>query len=286
MMAPHRALASVLAASLALAAPEARAADPPLDEIFLKDGTFVRGTIVEYLPARSVAIRSAADGQVLRYPWAEVATTTVASRAPAPAPEPFGEDDAPLLHVAVTRPARVRLHEVLTPEPTTRWTGLEWGRLVERARYRIRCAAPCDLVIDGRHDRRFFFAGDEVPRSRTFSLDGLGPTVHARVRPGSTQRFTGGLISVPFGIAAVATGIVFAAPDSDDTLFAPGVVLMSLGTALVVGGIALLVTGRTRVRITGAPRGLAGFAGVARPRQTMMQMMQMPQMPQTPATLR
>lgn len=88
--------------------------------------------------------------------------------------------------------------------------------------------------------------------------------MHARVRPGSTQRFTGGLISVPLGITAITTGVVFATPDSDDTLFAPGVVLMSLGTALIAGGIALLVTGRTRVRITGAPRGYAGFG---RPRQ-------------------
>ncbi len=273
-MAPRRALASVLAASLALAAPGARAADPApaLDEVFLKDGALVRGTIVEYLPDRSVAIRSAADGQVLRFPWAAIATTTLASKAPPP--ELVGEDDAPLLHVALTRPARVQLHEVLTPEPTTRWTGLEWGRQVERARYRIRCAAPCDLVVDGRHDRRFFFAGDEVPRSRTFALDGLGPTVHARVRPGNTGRFTGGIISVPLGIAAVATGVVFATsiPDDRSTFLAPAVVLTSLGTALVAGGIALLVTGRTRIRVTGTPRGVryGSHAGVARPRQVLL----------------
>ncbi|HEY0133660.1 MAG TPA: hypothetical protein VGB85_06255 [Nannocystis sp.] len=259
-------LTSILAASLALAPPPARATDPPvrpdltsLDEVILKNGTLVRGTIVEYIPGTSVTISSAADGKLLRFPADEVAATTLASRVPEP-PELFGQDDAPLLHVEVSGSAQVQLHELLEPEDI-RWTGLEWGRQVERVRYRIRCRAPCELAIDARHGRRFFFASDEVPRSRTFSLAGMGPDVRAHVRPGSSQRMIGGMIAAPIGVAGVVLGTIFAATsDADDSrMTTPGSAIAGLGAMLIATGIVLLVTGRTRVRLV---------PGAARPRVT------------------
>lgn len=227
----------------------------------------MRGTIVEYIPDRLVTIKSAADGQTLRFAADEIASTTLAPPV-TPAAEVFGQDDAPVLHVSLVRPARVQLREALATAETPRWKGLEWSAQVERARYRIRCVAPCDLAIDSRHGQRFFFAGDGIPPSRAFSLAGMGPEVHARVRPGSTMRTTAGIIAMPLGIAAAVVGVVFLTnPDPDgerrpEALRAPGIVFSTLGVALIAGGIAMLVTGRTRVRLGPVPpRARAGVSG-------------------------
>ncbi len=265
----RHALASLLALSLTLGATPSLAADPPprpastgpetssaarsdlagLDTVLLKSGTLMRGTVVEYIPERSVTIRSAADGQTLRYAWSEIASTTLAP--PVNAPRIFGRADAPLLHVELSTPADVHLHEVLTPDPTPRRS--PGGYQVESSRYRIRCVAPCDTVIDAHRGQRFFFAGEGVPRSRPFALSGLGPNVHARVRVGSTARLTGGLIGTPLGAAGLVIGGVLV---GDPRARGPGVVALALGTALLAGGIALLLTGRTRLELTrAAPRG-------------------------------
>ena len=71
---------------------------------------------------------------------------------------------------------------------------------------------------------------------------------------------------MPLGIAAITVGVVFATdPDNRDSLLAPGMVISTLGAALIAGGIAMLVTGRTRVRLS--PMAPRARAGVARPRQ-------------------
>jgi hypothetical protein len=90
----------------------------------------------------------------------------------------------------------------------------------------------------------------------------MGPEVRAHVRPGSNRRMTGGLIAVPIGVAGAVLGTVFAATsgaDEEDRLTSPGSALVGLGALLIATGIALLVTGRTRVRLVG---------GAARPRIT------------------
>ena len=85
--------------------------------------------------------------------------------------------------------------------------------------------------------------------------------MRAHVRPGNSQRTTGGMIAVPIGVAGVVLGTVFAATSGadEDRLTEPGSALVGLGAMLIATGIVLLVTGRTRVSLK---------PGVARPRVT------------------
>ncbi len=242
-------------------APDVHAADRPapssagaaeLDTVFLKDGGLVRGVIIELLPDRSLTIRADADGQTRTFSWDQVAGTSLA--APCPEAAPLGERDRPRLSVTLESPATVHLNELVAYSRTRERSalGLDLDLDLERTRYRIVCTAPCDTILHADAGQRFFFGGEDgVPRSRIFSLTGTGPRVHATVRPGRQSRLTAGAVATPIGAASVVVGIVNLSINRDmDQLLVPGILLVSLGSALLATGAAMLLTARTRVRLT------------------------------------
>lgn len=258
-----RVRAALLAVSVVMAAAPVHAQDVPasppaaaLDEVFLHNGGLVRGRIVELLPEVSVTIRAAADGRTVTFPWNEVASTSLAPPCPTTAPE--GELDRPRLWVTLERPASVQLRELLDHDVIRDRPALGLSLDIETTRYRVLCTAPCDLSVEAGAGQHFFFAGDRVPRSRVFSLADTGPWVHASVRPGRPYHLAGGLAATPLGFVGVVVGTtLLGARGESEQLITPGALLVGIGSAVLATGIALLLTARTRVRLTrlrGYPR--------------------------------
>lgn len=255
--------AVALALTVALLAAPA-AAEPPAsdlavtggDVVYLQTGELARGRIVALEPGVRVELLDA-DGRVRRFAWSEVASTRIGPDSP------MGERDAqlerpdrahPRLHIDLTWPAALYTYELLDRRSDRVRGRLGLPQQVDRVVYRQGCRAPCDVVIDASDGRVFFFGGDDIPPSREFHLDELGPEVVATVHPGDRTRLIGGIIFTPLGAAAMLLGglVLGLAPDSSHPA---GPLSLGLGSAMLGGGIAMLVTGSTRVRLRAAKRG-------------------------------
>jgi len=141
------------------------------------------------------------------------------------------------------------------------------GYAVQIEHGRIVCGTPCDKPIDGSNGQEFIVEGDGVPASESFVLsDRQGDTL-VHVDPGSYAMIYGGNAMLYLGVIGMITGISLAAVGaaidgrtSDDFLPIGGA-LIGGSTALIGGGIALLVLGDTDVEIESKPTEI----GAARP---------------------
>jgi hypothetical protein len=164
-----------------------------------------------------------------------IASTMIPAAARADAPPPLG---APRLHIDSDFP--VTLHEV---EPFL-------GDAIV-------CQAPCGQVVDGREGQRFYFAGDEIPRSPPFALVEKSGEVVAAVHKGSfALSSTGHALMAPAILHLVAGAVLVPfmtlARDPSTALdlqYAAGATL-GVGAALLVTSIVLIVEGRTSFRFT------------------------------------
>jgi hypothetical protein len=270
-----------LSSLLLLAAPGvARAQGAGDDEVSLKNGGMVRGTVVAVEPDREVTVLVPGGGEPRHIPWAQVDKVTrgkyAAQAAPvAPPPMPLAPPPGP--PVVGPAPGRPRLHvvsdspEVQVQEITSQtmgavWTGSgsAWATLTT---FRPVCNVPCDQPIDERPS--YFFNGPGIPASTPFQIAGRGPEVHMDVKAGSTGLRGGGIAVMSLGGAGIAAGAAMVAigsittPSFDSTTFQEipgqpnhglitgGGVAIGVGVAALAGGIVMIILGRTTYSFVG-----------------------------------
>lgn len=261
-------------ASPAADADEVGAEAPALgdDEVLLRGGGMVRGTVVEVVPDGHVTIVVGGTHERRTIPWAEVdevlrdkhARPKVIKTTPMPTeprtpvqdaaagdaeerpPEPTGPG-APRLHLQVRGDREVVLNEI-----TATLVASGPGGTIAGVEFQPVCRAPCDRVVDGRDGRAFFLSGDRVTPSRKFTLLDREGDVTLEVRPGHRALYLAGWFSTVFGLVGAATGAVLLATSDDDAdLRTAGAVVLGVGAPVLAGGIVMLLFGRTRMRFVG-----------------------------------
>lgn len=280
-------LAASMLASLLVAASTSWAQGAGDDEVTLKNGGTVRGTVVSSEPGVSVKILEAGEKDPRVIPWAQVADVERGKFAASPkadvqpgsagpgyaSPPP---PSAPAQGASVGDAGVVRLH-VDTPNPVKVFerstaTGSVNGYAVVATLDAPVCVSPCDKVLDGSDGSTFFVSGDGVPASNQFSFAGMKGDADLHVKPGSPALRTGGWVLMSLGGVAVATGVTglllgYAGQPYSTTLnsdgsvsttktFAgnvrtPAIVVTAVGGAAMVGGIIMAITGRTHIQLEG-----------------------------------
>nr|WP_276603319.1 protein kinase [Nannocystis pusilla] len=243
------------------------AQEPPppavYDTVILRDGSVLRGTILELHQDREVIIQLTGGARTI--PWADIASTTFAGATTigpeGQVPQPSGhvptdsiaavaEDEVPpgpsrpRIYIELTRPGDVHLLEAVAPigaaNPQAARAGLAGARSV--------CRAPCGKVIDGRAGFPFYFGGDRMMPSQTFFLKDLEGEYVARVRPGRRGLLIGGMLLAGYGAGATLGGTMLTAIGRDEKRTV-GSVVLGVGLAMLIGGIVMAVRGSTRYRL-------------------------------------
>lgn len=247
--------------ALALAVP-ARASEPvaaapveappgAYDSVTLRDGSLLRGTIVELAPGKSVVIAVPGVG-TRTIAWAEVASTAFAgdpSGRSASGPEgPVPEDrepapgpSRPRITIELSRPGEVHLLEAGWPVQA----GYRPSRSIYSAARSV-CRAPCERVIDGSAGNPFFFGGSRTVPSRIFYLKDLEGDYVARVKPGRVGMLLGGAALLGLGYAGTLGGGLVVGLSRDEEPRLVGGIVLGAGLALLAASIAMIVRGTTR----------------------------------------
>ncbi len=275
------------AAALALAAflvsTAALADDPGADEVSLKNGGTIRGTVVSSEPGTSVKILEMGAKEPRTIPWSQVSDVERGKYAPRtepqpgaagpgyiapaapqaiPMPEPaLGEMGVVRLHIESSEPVQVFEHAA----PQVAGVG---GYTVVIDNSRLVCASPCDRVIDGRLGQRFSARGD-FPGVKSFTLSGFKDDLALDVKPGSNGMRSGGIVATTLGGIGLVTGVttfllgtVFSSTDtgggsSGNGAKTAGVGIMVGSGVALVGGIVLLATSGTSWKLHPAGAGPA-----------------------------
>jgi len=286
----HLSIALVSALLLLSTGGSAAAAEPGQDEVTLKNGGTIRGTVVSSEPGTSVKVIEMGQKEARVIPWSQVsdvekgkyAPKTDAQPGPAGpgygatppattdaslAPEPkMGDQDVVKLHIDTPLPATVI-------ERRSALIGAVNGYGVVLTAERTVCASPCDLVIDGSRGRTFLLATDQFPLPGPFSFTGMKGDVTMHIEPGSIPKRTGGVWAIVLGSAAVITGATLlplglTSTTTDDntgvTVKVPNKALVGSGAGLLVGGVAAIVGG-SLLFATGATKMTLGPSGAAAP---------------------
>jgi hypothetical protein len=252
------------------------------DEVSLKNGGMVRGTVISLEPGTKVVIREAGAKSPRTIPWGEVAdvqrgkfkAATPGEAGPGYATEKAvaGSEVEPAagglgvvkLHIDSPRPVKVVEHL-----GTSYAQAGSYGVRVEHAA--IVCGTPCDKTIDGSNGQEFIVEGDGVPASETFVLsDRQGDTV-VHVDPGSYGMIYGGNAMLYVGVLGMITGLsltitgAIVGESTGDDIVPIGGILIGGSSALIGGGIALLVLGDTDVVVESKPMQMGSAAGSPRP---------------------
>jgi hypothetical protein len=220
------------------------------DELSLKTGETIPGTIVAIDPGRHVVILEAKTQAPQKVLWYRVKAVKRGT-PPAPVDEPqtppskTADCTQPIpgrvdVHIEVAdpigQPQNLQLHRwLLTSVPQMPNT------VVGMNNHEFICRAPCDKVVDGRMGQEYFFTGDGISDSSRFQLINQSGHVSVRVRPGryiapSTKawvNFAGVMTWTP-GIALAVTAAL-----NDD----PSVPHIVSGVGLTASGATLLLTG-------------------------------------------
>ncbi|TKC95783.1 hypothetical protein [Polyangium fumosum] len=259
-------------------------------EIQLKNGSTMRGTLVNVEPGQRVIVIVAGEQSVI--PWSEIAKIAGGPQeaaAPAPpavpappaAPAPLTPGlGVPFLHIESDWP-NVELARV---EGEIGGGGYQHQPYVgPNAITKFVCSVPCNRLVDGRDGHRFFISGPGMFPGESFRLDSQEGPVTVRVKGTSMGRFASGILLVSMGGVLSLGGVMFtAASFTMDTKPTPqdpdpmkdvravrtiGLVTLGISVASVVGGAILLSDGRTRVELVkaqGANTGVVLENGVLR----------------------
>jgi hypothetical protein len=300
---PHLWMLAASLVALGLSMGAARADEPGQDEVTLKNGGSIRGTIVSSEPGTSVKIIEVGQTQPRVIPWSQVSDVEKGKYAPktatqpgpagpgyvappAPPPQPQPEEHQPKLG----DPGVVRLH-IETPIPATviehRYALIGTYRgygLVLHGERNV-CSSPCDKIIDGSQGSEFRLADNDFPSGGSWSLATMKGDVTLRVEPGSKPKRTGGGWMLALGTTAAVTGALvlpfgqIATTTDANTgkdLPVPNYPVRNAGIGLLVGGvavlgvgIALVVTGATNVTLTQGAPPTGAKAASAKPRYWM-----------------
>ncbi len=163
----------------------------------------------------------------------------------------------------------MRLH-IDSPQPATlieqrsALIGAYRGYGIVLTQQRPVCTAPCDQVIDGSLGREFHLSDELYPSGGMISFGALTGDVTMHVQPGSKGQLIGGVWSIVLGGTAALTGAIILPIALGETTFDQngneiasvntgmrnaGIGLLAVGGAALVGGIVLVVVGRTKISL-------------------------------------
>ncbi|HEY1695966.1 MAG TPA: hypothetical protein VGG39_27555 [Polyangiaceae bacterium] len=248
--------AFALLASVFLSAPAARADDAVgNDEVTLKDGGSLRGTVVASEPGTSVTILELGQKEPRVVPWAEVSGVERGKFAPVPAADGKtlvpGTPGVVKLHVESPVPVGVYKHRD-SYGTTAR------GNAIALDTPRLVCNSPCDTLLDGRLDREFSVVGDQANESDRFRLVGLTGTQDLVVAPGSPSLRSGGVLGLVLGLPAIGlgglgaiAGAIGTSPRKDGKGFVQNVGLEKAGFITLGSGVVALVAGIIAIDASG-----------------------------------
>lgn len=294
--------ASLLFFSLASLTPlTAAAADPTMgqDEVTLKDGGTLRGTIVSSQPGVGVKIIELGQSNTRMIPWAQVgdvergkfAGGKVGGVQPGSAGPGYGRA-VPVPSAAPPAGHEVRLH-IDSPKQTfvyshqTAYGAVNGYGFVIDAATPV-CSSPCDKVLDAASGQTYTAGGDFNP-SPAFTLAGKEGDMELTVEPGSHGVRALGYALIIVGGVGVITGASLAllgallpstttnynddgttsVSDSGTGWMAPtGLAITGGGVAMIVGGIVAIIESKTKIDLhsMGAP---SGHTAAAAPRYWM-----------------
>ncbi|MGZ3416666.1 MAG: hypothetical protein ACXVEF_39850 [Polyangiales bacterium] len=221
--------------------------------VHLKNGTVLRGELLERLPGDHVTIKLA-SGEKKRVDWNDVdsiedgaaeATSGSASASGAAAPPSEAPTEAPSASASVVpsasaapAPSGVRVRLTGTPNVSLeRRDGSKWT---------FACLAPCSHPVE---EGEYRVGGEGVNPSSTFVL--RDPTQVA-VKAGSKGRAFGGQLLLGAGAGALLIGIFMATGDNTDV----AIPVIAIGGAAAVGGLTLWLTNRTSITLSPEGAGL------------------------------
>jgi hypothetical protein len=228
------------------------------DEVTLKDGGTVRGTVVSTDPRVGVKLLELGATEPLVIPWDQVSAVERGKFAPQPAtgaPTPvLGTPGVVRLHVMSPVPVEIYKHR-------DSYGATSRGTTIALDTPREVCTSPCDIVIDGSRGREFSVAGPNAVESSRFSVAGLTGDQQLEVSPGSPGLRTagslllaGGGIAIGVGALLAFAGAVGTSPKQDGDGFIrneglenTGLVLLGTGGAAIVGAIVMLIESKTEV---------------------------------------
>ncbi|AKT44066.1 hypothetical protein [Chondromyces crocatus] len=247
------------------------------DELLLKNGGMIRGTIVSVEPDREVVIVVYGTGEQRRIPWADVDKVDRGKHTQRPTPEALPPPPAPPAHAAPPPPPPVAPRgEPASPPPGTPGivklhieankpniglyevtasgviVGMRGSASVVMAR--LACVAPCDKLIDGRAGQTFYFDGNDINTSGGFRLEGQTGRFVARVDAGSAGARTGGVWLTSAGATGILAGgltLGIGAATDDGTPGNPGAAMVPIGGVALGVGAALLIPGIILIATTG-----------------------------------
>lgn len=222
------------------------------DEVALKNGGSIRGTVVSVTPGEAVKVIEAGSTESTTYPWSEVkkvakgkfAHHTEDAHPTSPAPKMVQ------VHIESSEPAELR-HEIATSVGVV--NGYAYGSVVSESA----CVSPCDQEVPA---GPYFIDGD-YPRTSTFQLSGDSATIV--VKPGSVGRLVAGGVLLGVGLlGGAAVGIPVMAVGATGA----GGVIVGVGSAMLITGIVLVATGGSSAEVKpGAPSESVTFAPVIAP---------------------
>jgi hypothetical protein len=247
------------------------------DQVTLKNGGSIRGTIVSSEPGVAVKIIEMGQKEPRSIPWAQVSdverdkypsqTETVQPASAGPgyaAGSPAEPVAAP--EPEMGSPGVVRLH-VDSPEPvnvasrrTAQGSVNGYGFVVEQLT--PVCVSPCDRVIDGSHGQEFVASGD-FPGYKRFTLNGMKGDVDLAVQPGNkglralglTGDILGGLGVLTGGILALTGGLTSSdglggASSGMSGLTRTGLIMLGSSAVVLTGGIIATVASGTKFQLS------------------------------------
>ncbi|MGK3969238.1 hypothetical protein WMF38_35395 [Sorangium sp. So ce118] len=219
----RRRVAQVVAGIMAVAPLAARAQSPELapaarvsggeDEIHLKNGGMLRGTVVDVHPERPVVMVLAGTGEARTVPWPEIDRLERGMSAgpsargavpPEPVP-PWGTPGIVRVHIETDEP-QVQLMVVTGKSTVRQGSSATRSNLAD-----VVCRTPCDAILDSRNGEEFFFGGRGIVPSSEFQLFDRSGDVFIKVDPGSAFGHSVGQIMTYVGwLAALGGGLVIA----------------------------------------------------------------------------
>jgi hypothetical protein len=222
--------------------------------VWLRDGTTLRGYVVESVPNDHLTVRLD-DGAFDRIAWGDVVRVEPAVGAQPSAPSPVAAPPAGAVHVVLRANRRGAVLErrvgsigLLDDDGQTSGNASLWERV---------CASPCET--DLAPGDRYRVAGEGAHPSRSFTLDPNRTDVRLDADVGSEHALSLGKGFVSTGIGLLALGtvmLVVPAPGGDDpstdsawsTLHTVGYAAVGSGAVLTLVGLPLWIANATTVK--------------------------------------
>ncbi|MCU0656272.1 MAG: hypothetical protein MUF64_13790 [Polyangiaceae bacterium] len=255
----RRALAAVLVVGMGLGSwgALARAEAAPEQTIWLKNGGFLRGSLVELVPGDHVTVQLV-TGELRKIPASEIdrmSTGAGGSAAPTAIPAPTAPATSATPPVAIPSPSAapaLSLAPLRVVAPGGAGVEIEWRKRLDPGGWARVCQAPCELGVLA-IDREFRAAGPGIQPSRSFLLEPGERPVSVEVRPGQASLHRWGTLAFLVGLPVMLAGGVGIGLDlgtkipHNETYGTVGLVTAAVGGALLLTSLPLLYSGQTRV---------------------------------------